>query len=178
MAIDWMSPAVLLKTQSTLSISTWFVKPLLKGRGAVIFNNFSHWAIGCYCLEWLLSLKFEWSVLTRRRPFRWPMLVCTARLGVAMRALTPAPVALLLHEVVTFESVLFRLNVWPLRLIGNPVAFVGMLVAFNIASPINCQALYSSNQYFGNTGFVILRPFPREFLTRPTELPPHRHFSC
>jgi len=99
MAIDWMSPAVLLKTQ-------------------MIFNNFSHWAIGCYCLEWLLSLKFEWSVLTRRRPFRLPML-------------------------------LYFYTKWSVL-----IAFIGMLIAFNVASPINCQALYSSNQYFGNTGIA------------------------
>lgn len=33
-------------------------------------------------------------------------------------------------------------------------AFVGMLVAFNVSSEINCQALYSANQYFGNTGIA------------------------
>jgi len=75
-------------------------------------------------------------------------------------------VALLLHEVVGFESVLLRLSVRSPRLIVNSVAFVGMLVAFNVASPINCQALYSSNQYFGNTGFVALHPFSRDVLTR------------
>jgi len=94
-----MSPAVLLKTQ-------------------MIFNNLSHWAIGCYCLEWLLSLKFEWSVLTGQRAFRYPML-------------------------------LYFYTKWAVL-----SAFIGMLVAFNIASPINCQALYSTNQYFGNTGIA------------------------
>lgn len=82
MAIDWMSEAVVLKTQSMYSISTSLVKLLLKYTPrTVVFNNFSHWTIGCYCIEWLLSLKFEWSVLKRERVFRWPMVVCTAQLG-------------------------------------------------------------------------------------------------
>lgn len=119
MAIDWNSPAVLLKTQSTLLVPTWIVKPLLTDLGQVIFNNTSHWAIGCYSLEWLLSLKFEWSVLTGQRPFRWPMVVCITKPGPCYESPNSTSAALLLHKVVGLESVLSRLRVRPPGLISD-----------------------------------------------------------
>ncbi|KAK7684952.1 hypothetical protein QCA50_011787 [Cerrena zonata] len=33
-----------------------------------------HFAAGLYLWEWFISLDFEWSFITRKRRFRWPML--------------------------------------------------------------------------------------------------------
>lgn len=40
-----------------------------------IFKSISHVAIGAYLWEAFSSVGFEWSLITRKRAFKWPMLV-------------------------------------------------------------------------------------------------------
>lgn len=94
--VNWMDPAVLLKTN-------------------MIFNNLSHFAIGAYFLEVFQSLTFEWDLIRGKRKFR-------------------------LGQLLYFycKWILFG-------------AFLGMLIALNVSDPINCQVLYTWNQFGGNT---------------------------
>jgi hypothetical protein len=94
--VDWNSPTVLASCDA-------------------IFKSISHVAIGAYIWEAVSSVGFEWSLITRKRAFKWPML-------------------------------LYFYCKWMLV-----ASFVGMLIALNVHSAINCQALYNFNQFAGNS---------------------------
>ncbi|KAG8843956.1 hypothetical protein FRB91_002967, partial [Serendipita sp. 411] len=42
-----------------------------------IFKSIAHVSIGAYLWEAFSSIGFEWSLLRRKRGFKWPMLVST-----------------------------------------------------------------------------------------------------
>lgn len=80
-----------------------------------VFMSVSQVSIGAYIWEAVSSVGFEWSLLTGKRAFKWPMLI-------------------------------YFYCKWMLVF-----AFIGMLIALNIKSEINCQALYNFNQFAGNS---------------------------
>ncbi|KIK68477.1 hypothetical protein GYMLUDRAFT_720067 [Collybiopsis luxurians FD-317 M1] len=40
---------------------------------AGVFVKFIHALMGLYLWEWFLTIDFDWEVITRKRPFRWPL---------------------------------------------------------------------------------------------------------
>ncbi|KAG8847112.1 hypothetical protein FRB91_000183 [Serendipita sp. 411] len=92
-----------------------WMDPVIMGVCNEIFKSIAHVSIGAYLWEAFSSIGFEWSLLRRKRGFKWPML-------------------------------LYFYCKWMLV-----AAFVGMLIALNIHTKINCQALYNFNQFAGNS---------------------------
>ncbi|KAF7324938.1 hypothetical protein MKEN_00536100 [Mycena kentingensis (nom. inval.)] len=52
---------------------TWS-SPAEIAQDSTIFVKFTHALLGVYAWEWLISLHFDWQVLTGRKPFRWPLI--------------------------------------------------------------------------------------------------------
>ncbi|KAA1472438.1 hypothetical protein DENSPDRAFT_181446 [Dentipellis sp. KUC8613] len=93
--VDWSSPAEL-------------------AHDADAFGKFMHALLGLYIWEWFTSLEFEWSFLSGKRRFRWP----------------------LIFYFIGRYSLL--------------MALVGIAIALNVQTEVNCQALYTFNQCMGN----------------------------
>ena len=146
---------------------------------AVIFNNVSHWAIGCYCLEWLLSLKFEFSVLTRRRPFRWPMLVCSSPPSPCYRKLIPPPLQLYFYtkwstlcQSIPIECAVFEAH-WSLQ---SPS--LGCLLPSMLPHPSTARSCTALTSISGILGPSLCIRSHENILTRLSESPLPLHFSC
>ncbi|KAF8580397.1 hypothetical protein K439DRAFT_1662805 [Ramaria rubella] len=86
---------------------------------SVIFGNVIHFVTGVYAWEIAVNIRFDWSIISGKRRFRWPMV-----LYFACRYL-----------------MLF--------------ALVGILIALNATSELNCQALYTFNQFAGNAAIGL-----------------------
>ncbi|KAF8520116.1 hypothetical protein JB92DRAFT_2709619 [Gautieria morchelliformis] len=98
---------------------TDWTDPATVQRQAVIFSNVIHFVSGLYVWELAVNLAFDWSIVSGKRKFRWPMI-----LYFACRYL-----------------MLF--------------ALVGVLVALNVTDQVNCQALYTLNQFSGNSAIGL-----------------------
>ncbi|KAJ7454509.1 hypothetical protein FB451DRAFT_1280140 [Mycena latifolia] len=61
---------------------------------AGIFVKLNHALLGVYAWEWLISLPFDWEVLTGRKPFRWPLAFYFANRYLLLAAMTGIAVAL------------------------------------------------------------------------------------
>ncbi|KAJ7448997.1 hypothetical protein FB451DRAFT_1288351 [Mycena latifolia] len=61
---------------------------------ADIFVKLNHVLLGVYAWEWLISLRFDWEVLTGRKPFRWPLAFYFANRYLLLAAMTGIVVAL------------------------------------------------------------------------------------
>lgn len=94
---------------------TRWTDPQVIAREAVIFSNVIHFCTGVVMWELGVNLPFDWSVISGRKRFRWPMIF-----------------------YFSCRYLMF-------------FALVGVLIALNVTSEINCQALYSFNQFAGNS---------------------------
>ncbi|KAJ7349874.1 hypothetical protein DFH08DRAFT_1079162 [Mycena albidolilacea] len=61
---------------------------------AGIFVKLNHALLGVYAWEWLISLPFDWEVLTGRKPFRWPLAFYFANRYLLLAAMIGITVAL------------------------------------------------------------------------------------
>ncbi|KAJ7910026.1 hypothetical protein B0H13DRAFT_2488749 [Mycena leptocephala] len=61
---------------------------------AGIFVKLNHALLGVYAWEWLISLPFDWEVLTGRKPFRWPLAFYFPNRYLLLAAMTGITVAL------------------------------------------------------------------------------------
>ncbi|TFK26090.1 hypothetical protein FA15DRAFT_667769 [Coprinopsis marcescibilis] len=93
--VDWMSPATI-------------------AANADAFAKLQHTLLGLYIWEWFTSLDFDWQFITRKKPFRWPL-------------------------------VFYFLNRYCLLF-----AQIGIAIALNVKTEVDCQALYTFNQCVGN----------------------------
>ncbi|KIJ56513.1 hypothetical protein M422DRAFT_773308 [Sphaerobolus stellatus SS14] len=89
--------------------------PTLIEQQTIIFSNIIHFCTGVLTWELVISLPFDWSILSGKRNFRWPMTFYFA----------------------CRYSMFF--------------ALIGLLVALNTTTELNCQALYTFNQFTGNS---------------------------
>jgi len=81
---------------------------------ALAFTKLNHALLGIYAYEWLISLDFEWDIITGRKRFRWPLVFYFANRYLLLFAL------------------------------------IGIVIALDTTTEINCQALYLFNQLAGN----------------------------
>ncbi|KAG8932921.1 hypothetical protein FRC02_000348 [Tulasnella sp. 418] len=81
---------------------------------AAVFGKILFVMLGLYSWEVLLTSKFDWSILSRKRKFRYPMVF---------------------YFLCRF-TLLFSL--------------IGLNIAINTTTKMNCQALYTINQFLGN----------------------------
>ncbi|KAJ7904319.1 hypothetical protein B0H14DRAFT_2662270 [Mycena olivaceomarginata] len=102
-------------------------KEILKDSDAfekIIFAFF-----GMQMWELFMTCDFEWSLLTRRRRFRWPL----------SNFFPTIPALVSLYLVFFFLSrycILF--------------SFIGLIISFSVRSPINCGSLFTFNSWTGN----------------------------
>ncbi|OJA14962.1 hypothetical protein AZE42_03218 [Rhizopogon vesiculosus] len=98
--VDWHSPKTLVAN-------------------AEAFSKFMHVLFGLYIWEFATSLDFDWQFISRKKPFRWPLIFYFAGR----------------------YSLLF--------------ALIGITIALNVTTDVNCQALYTFNQVFGNSAIGL-----------------------
>ncbi|KAI6021040.1 hypothetical protein EDC04DRAFT_3143986 [Pisolithus marmoratus] len=83
--------------------------PLLNDFASLV--KLQHFLLGLYLWEFLLSFDFDWKVITRKHPFRWPLvfyfagryLMLAALIGIII-SMDP-PQALNCHSLVSFNQV-------------------------------------------------------------------------
>ncbi|KIJ62163.1 hypothetical protein HYDPIDRAFT_136711 [Hydnomerulius pinastri MD-312] len=92
---DWQSPAE-VETDS------------------LIFIKLMHALMGLYVWEFVISLDFDWAILTGKKAFRWPLSFYFAGRYLLL------------------------------------FAMIGILIALDTPSEVNCQALYAFNQLAGD----------------------------
>ncbi|KAI6038834.1 hypothetical protein EDC04DRAFT_1840491 [Pisolithus marmoratus] len=76
----------------------------------VNFVKLQHFILGLYAWEFVLSLDFDWKVITRKHPFRWPLVFYFAGRYFTLAALigiivsTDPPGTLKCHSLITFNQ--------------------------------------------------------------------------
>ncbi|KIY68492.1 hypothetical protein CYLTODRAFT_323152, partial [Cylindrobasidium torrendii FP15055 ss-10] len=73
--VDWQSPKEIESDEST-------------------FKYLMHVLLGVYIWEWLTSLAFDWEYMSRKRPFRWPLIFYFLNRYSLLFALSATPIAL------------------------------------------------------------------------------------
>lgn len=88
-------------------------------RDAAAFTKLMHALLGVYIWEWFTSLSFDWSYVTGKRTFRWPL-------------------------------IFYFLNRYCLLF-----SLIGIAIALNVTTEIDCQSLYTFNSVFGNAAIGL-----------------------
>ncbi|KAL5508329.1 hypothetical protein ACEPAH_5948 [Sanghuangporus vaninii] len=109
--VDWNSDAEILKDQRA-------------------FESLIYALFGLYVWEMCQTSSVEWSLITRRRKFRWPMVRFTS---------SNKPLSS------TFYFLCRYCLLW---------ALIGLIISFNVTREINCGALYTFNSWTGNMAIL------------------------
>ncbi|KZP33769.1 hypothetical protein FIBSPDRAFT_720172 [Athelia psychrophila] len=106
-------------------------------RDGEAFAKFMHVLLGLYIWEFVTSLDFDWQFISGRKTFRWPLASPTfpAEHGY---------IANILFQVFYFAGRYMLL-----------FALIGIAIALNVIAEIDCQALYTVNQLFGNASIGL-----------------------
>ncbi|CCM02831.1 uncharacterized protein FIBRA_04943 [Fibroporia radiculosa] len=115
--VDWSSPAE-IAYDSTVYTRLMFV------------------LFGVYIWEIVVTFGFEWSLITGKRRFTWPL---------SASAYSNAPT----HADHLFAPVFYFLCRY--CLLG---ALVGLIVSLTVTTVVNCQSLYTFNSWAGNMAIV------------------------
>ncbi|RDB23295.1 hypothetical protein Hypma_009572 [Hypsizygus marmoreus] len=97
-----------------------------------VFQKLIFALFGVYLWELFMTCDFEWSLISRRRKFRWPLCVDNHFTLYASRTF-------ILSAVFFFFCRYCML-----------FAFIGLIISLNVTTPINCRALYTFNSWTGN----------------------------
>ncbi|KAF8162464.1 hypothetical protein K438DRAFT_2025470 [Mycena galopus ATCC 62051] len=100
---------------------------------ATIFIRLNHALLGLYAWEWFVSLEFDWQVLSGRKPFRWPLV------SPALFASSHFIIKEQLAQIFYFANRYLLLG-----------AMAGIAIALDSVKEINCQAIYTFNQFAGD----------------------------
>ncbi|KAK1228914.1 hypothetical protein PQX77_008072 [Marasmius sp. AFHP31] len=117
--VDWNSPQELEKAADALS------KMIFCALGVVVWEIFS-------------TFGFEWSLMTRIRPFRWPL----STFQVHRRFVYP-------FELICTHPVFFFLARY-----GIAMALIALTVSVTITTKIDCQGLYTFIAWAGNLAML------------------------
>ncbi|OBZ67498.1 hypothetical protein A0H81_12727 [Grifola frondosa] len=120
--VDWQSPVEIAKDGE-------------------VFGKFMHTLLGLYIWEFVTSLDFDWQFISGKRKFKWPLV--SPLYDFERQADSAA------HQIFYFAGRYFLL----FALIGIAIALnvtTYRLMFWDVRRPVNCQALYTYNQVFGN----------------------------
>ncbi|KAF5369827.1 hypothetical protein D9758_001254 [Tetrapyrgos nigripes] len=118
-------------TKTPRSIMVNWSDPAEIARDAIAFERLIFVILGVVIWEIVSTWDFEWSLINKRRRFRWPLGTKTICLLDCLRVY--------LFSVFFFFSRYCIVS-----------AIVGLIVSLTVSDPINCGALYIFNSWSGN----------------------------
>ncbi|ESK97488.1 hypothetical protein Moror_17667 [Moniliophthora roreri MCA 2997] len=105
--------------------------PIQIQRVAVALDRVIFCVLGVVMWELFITCDFEWSIITRRRPFRWPL------------------VSRLPNTLKCFADPVFQVFFFFSRYC-IVMALTGLIVSVTVTSELNCGALYTFISWAGN----------------------------
>ncbi|EPQ59554.1 hypothetical protein GLOTRDRAFT_125857 [Gloeophyllum trabeum ATCC 11539] len=82
---------------------------------------------GLYCWELFSTCTFEWSLIQKKRQFKWPL------------------VRVISLPTIVFFFLCRYCILW---------ALIGLIISFSVESEVNCNALYTFNSFCGNMAIL------------------------